>query len=274
MANEALTVLILTCEKYGDLWKPHLDFLSKSWPGCPFRRLLVTDCPTERRFPEVEIFSAGAGLSVPRRLASVLPQVGTAYILLTLDDYFPVFPISTEEIIRLAEVMEREGLDYIRLFPDPPSRRKLPGHRGLYRVDLQTDYAVNLYPGIWRRSFLEATLPGPGDIWAYEVSLTHTARRLGAKCAMTRGREFPILDVIRKGRVLHRAKRFLSRRGIPLEGRETVPWREELRIFLFNHGKRYLPRPLARWVKRQLNRLGYRFFTDQYEDTYDRPSAN
>ena len=268
MASD-LTILIQTCQGYSDLWQPHLDFLSRNWPDCPFRRLLVTDAPTQRRFPGIEVVSAGAGLHMPRRLAAVLPEIRTEFVLLTLDDYFPVSPISTEAITRLTEVMEREELDYIRLFPDPPPRGRYPGIPGLHRVDLGIPYAVNLYPGIWRTSFLEATLPGPEDIWAYEVSLTHTARRLGAGCAMTRGREFPILDVIRKGKILHRAKQSLFRRGIVLAGRDTVPRLEELRIYLFNHGKRYLPQPLARWVKKGLNRLGYTFFTDEYEETYD-----
>lgn len=268
-----LTIMIQTCRGYSDLWVPHLDFLRESWPDCPFRTLLVTDAPANAAFPGVEVLAAGAGLHMPGRLAAVLPQITSEYLLLTLDDYFPVCPIDTREIRRLVEIMEREKLDYLRLFPDPPpaGRHSVPG---LYRVDLGTDYAVNLYPGIWRRDFLLATLPGPEDIWAYEVSLTHTARRLNARCAMTRGREFPVLDVIRKGKLLHKAARHLGKRGIFLPGREPVPRAEELRIFLFNRGKRLLPRPAARWVKRQLKKLGFTFFTDQYEERYDRTSAN
>lgn len=274
MDTEILTLMIQTCEAYSDLWQPHLDFLGKSWPDCPFRRILVTDEPTRRCFPGVEVFAAGAGLHMPGRLAAVLPHISSKYILLTLDDYFPVYPISTAEISRLVDIMDSQGLDYLRLFPDPPSFHPYPGQRGLYRVDLSTDYAVNLYPGIWRTSFLSKTLPGSGDIWAYEVSLTHTARRINARCATTFGREFPVLDVIRKGKVLPRARRYLAKQGIPLSGRETVPRREELRIFLFNWGKKLLPKPAARWVKGRLKQRGFTFYTDQYEERYDGYSAD
>lgn len=274
MNAENVTLMIQTCEKYSDLWTPHLALLAENWPDCPFRKLLVTDRPTDRTFPGVEVFAAGAGLHAPGRLEAVLPHIDSDYILLTLDDYFPLYPLSTGKILHLAETMEAEGLDYIRLFPDPPAFRRFPGRKGLFSVDLRTDYAVNLYPGLWRKSFLEATLPGPGDIWAYEVSLTHTARRLNAKCAMTWGREFPVLDVIRKGKLLHWAEKVLKKQGIRLEGRQIVPLREEMRIFLFNWGKKLLPRPAARWVKKRLKKRGYTFFTDQYEEAYDRNSAD
>ncbi len=269
---DTVTLMIQSCEGYSDLWEPHLAFLAESWPDCPFRKLLVTDLPTARQFPGVEVFAAGAGCHLPARLRAVLPRVDTKYLLLTLDDYFPVYPIDTAQILRLLEIMEARGLDYLRLFPDPPSREKIGP--GLYAVDLAVDYAVNLYPGLWRTSFLEATLGQSLDIWAYEVSLTHTARELQARCAMTWGREFPVLDVIRKGKLLHRAARFLKQRGMALAGREIVPLWEEWRIFLFNHGKRYLPPPLARRVKGLLNKLGFSFYTDAYEANYDRHSAN
>lgn len=273
MEAESLTLMIQTCGKYSDLWEPHMAFLFQNWPGHP-PAVLVTDEPTNAVFPGVEVFAAGAGLHMPGRLAAVLPRIQTEYILLTLDDYFPVYPIDTAEIARLVNIMDAKGLDYIRLFPDPPFFRPFPGQTGLFRVDLNTDYAVNLYPGLWRKSFLEATLPGPADIWAYEVSLTHTARQRNAKCAMTWGREFPVLDVIRKGKLLRRAKRFLSRRGICLESRKTVPLWEEIRIFCFNWGKKLLPRPAALWVKKQLRKWGFSFYTDQFEENYDTNTAN
>ncbi len=256
-----LTLMIQTCENFSDLWDPHMQLLAESWPDRP-RTLLVTDCPTDAAFPGVDTFAAGPGKHMPARLAAALPHVKTEYILLTLDDYFPICPISTARIVRLVETMDREQLDYIRLHAGPDSRRKT-GNSGLYAIDLTEDYAVNLYPGIWRRTFLEQTILEETDIWSYEVSLTHSARRLRARCALSKGREFPILDVVRKGRLLHHANAYLRRRRLYHGSREVLPWREELRLFLFHTGKRLLPRPAARWVKAWLRHLGMRFYSDR-----------
>lgn len=254
-----LTVMIQTCDAFSDLWEPHLRLLDRNWPDRP-ETWLVTDAPTNLRFPGVKVLSAGAGAHMPQRLVAALPYIESPYILLTLDDYFPIRPISTERLLSLVDIMEREGLDYIRLFSDPPSFQRM--ENGLYAIDLSVDYAVNLYPGIWRKDFLEKTLIS-ADIWAYEVSLTHTARREQARCALSRGREFPILDVVRKGKLLHRAARYLKKQGLYRGRREVISWREELRILLFNTGKKLLPRPAAWWVKAFLRRRGFRFYSDE-----------
>lgn len=263
--SHKLTLMIQTCAGFSDLWAPHFHLLKESWPDCPVRTILVTDSPTNRSFSDVEIRSTGSGMHMPARLAAVLPEIRTEYILLTLDDYFPIHSISTERLSRLVEVMDAEKLDYLRLFSDPGSFRKLR-HTGLYAIDLRENYAVNLYPGIWRRDFLAQTLSVETDIWTYEVSLTHTARRLQARCALSKGGEFRILDVVRKGKLLHRANAYLKRRGLYHGCREVIQWREELRIFVFSTGKRLLPRPAAEWVKAKLRRRGMRFYSDRISE--------
>ena len=260
-----LTFMIQTCSKFSDLWEPHLSLLRENWPDCPVTPLLVTDDAADAVFPGVEIFSAGAGKHMPARLEAVLPRIKTDYILLTLDDYFPIYPVSTEKIVRLVEIMEAEQLDYIRLFSDPPSFQKWEGIPGLYRIDLEENYAVNLYPGLWRKSFLEKTLQNSADIWRYEVSLTPTARVLHARCALSRGGEFRILDVVRKGKLLHYPSRYLRRRGLYRGNREVISWRDELRVAVFSTGKKLLPRAAALWVKDRLRKRGVRFYSDQLE---------
>ena len=260
--SRKLTLMIQTCGAFSDLWEPHFHLLAESWPDRPIRTLLVTDSPTQAAFSGVEVVSAGDGMHMPARLAAVLPEIQTEYILLTLDDYFPIHPISTQRLSRLVEIMERDKLDYIRLFSAPNSCQKTE-HTGLYQIDLSENYAVNLYPGIWRRDFLARTLIAETDIWTYEVSLTHTARRLRARCALSKGGEFPMLDVVRKGKLLHRANAYLKRRKLYCGHREVIGWGEELRVFVFSTGKRILPRPAAQWVKERLRRSGVQFYSDR-----------
>lgn len=271
--SSKLTLMIQTCEAFSDLWEPHFQLLAENWPDRPVRTLLVTDSPTECTFPGIDVISTGAGDHMPARLAASLPRVQTDYILLTLDDYFPIRPISTENLSRLVSIMDAEKLDYVRLFSQPNSFRK-SRHTGLYEIDLTENYAVNLYPGLWRREFLLQTLLPALDIWTYEVSLTHTARRLHARCALSKGREFPILDVVRKGKLLHRAHFYLKRRNLYHGPLPLIFWREELRIFLFTAGKTILPRPAARWVKARLRRRGVRFYSDQIpEVSHEQPAG-
>ena len=106
--------------------------------------------------------------------------------------------------------MDAEWIAYLRLFTDPNSHKKFKDYKGLYEIPLDVNYAVNLYQGIWRRDFIEKTLGDSQTIWKYEVSLTPTARQIEARCVLSKGKDFEILDVIRKGKLLHKANRWLK----------------------------------------------------------------
>ena len=265
MLEGRLTLLINTCEAFSDLWDTHFRFLEENWGDRTVKTCLLTDRDTDRTFDGVSVISAGEGKEFPERIAKFIESVDTEYVLITLDDYFPVKRIENEKIERLLDIMDREKIDYIRLFPSPNSHRRYGGHKGLYKVSLDRNYAVNLYQAVWRTSFLKETVGRRRTIWEYEVSLTGCARANGAKCALSKGGEFEILDVIRKGKILHKAKRYLKRRGITLNSREVISRKEEFRIFVFSVGERILPGWAASSVKRVLRKRGVRFFSDGAE---------
>lgn len=263
-------VLISTCDAFSDLWDPAMALYRKNWADCPAPILLVTDRGTDRRFPGVETVCAGAGAEMTERLRRAMEQVTAPYVLLTLDDYFLTRPISTEKIRQALSFMEDEGVDYVRMVPASghylrrEGASEFPRHRGFYLRCIDTgSYKVSLVPGLWRVSFLRATLEGPPrTAWAYEVSLTETARALNAKCAISNHDEFPYLDVIRKGRLLHRARRWFVKNGVPLLDREIVPLKTECSLAVRTFLRHWLPQDLFRRLKAAMSRRGHSFFSD------------
>ena len=262
MLEDRLTLLINTCDAFSDLWDYHFRFLEENWSDRKLKTCLLTDRATDRSFEGVEVMSAGEGKEFPERIAEFSETADTEYVLLTLDDYFPVKKIDNGKIERLLDIMDKEGIDYLRLFPDPNSHRSFGDHKGLYEISLDEKYAVNLYQAIWRTSFLKKTVGKRRSIWNFEVSLTGSAKQNGAKCVLSKGGEFEILDVIRKGKVLHKAKRYLKRRGIELEKRETAPYSLEFRYFIFSMGKKILPLKAAAAARKILRKMGVKLYSD------------
>lgn len=260
--KDKLTMTVHTCDKYSDLWEGHFKLLNQNWPDRGIETLLVTDAHTDRTFDGVRVISTGDGLELSERVAAVLPQIKTEYILFALDDYYPIYPISTAKIERLIDIMDREGLDYVRLFKYPNSRKRLPGYKNLYQVSLTRNYAVNLFQGIWRKSFLEKTVKNPKNAWMYEVSLTKIAADCGAKCVQSKGNEYPILDIVSKGKILHKGKRYFKRNPIYHGNRETMPIKEEMRAFILNSAKTILPYRFINYTRNVMRRHGHRFFSD------------
>lgn len=276
--REILTLVIHTCDKFSDLWDGHVSLLRQNWQDRDIRALLVTDKPTDRRFDGVEIFAAGEGTELSRRIAAVLPHITTEYMLVTLDDYFPIYPIDTEKIAGLIDAMDAEQLDYIRLFKRPGSKQKISGYDTLYHVDLHskkdTHYQVNMYAGIWRKRFVELTVQQEKNAWDYELSLTQIAREHNMRCAMSKGHEFDTLDVVRKGQLLHKSARYFKKHPQLYQGDRTVISRQTEIIFAIRTFiKDVTPQRFVDFLKSIMRRRGLEFYSDRVVIT-DENSAN
>jgi hypothetical protein len=224
--------------------------------------ILVTDCITNRQFNGVQVFSAGNKLEMPARIKSVICSVKTDYVFLTLDDYFVKDKILDSDIESVLSFICKNNVDYFRLFPIPNDKKSIIGHKGWNWIDLETNYAVNLYPGIWKRSFLEKVLDCNLSPWEFEVTLSKKAKKENAICVMSKNNEFPILDVVRKGKVLHKAKRYLESNNLNIGNRPVISYWVEIKLKIFGIGSRILPNKIAKYIRNILHNFGMKFYSD------------
>ena len=266
MLREQMTILILSCDKFSDLWDGQIKQLEKNWPDRDMETFVVTDAPTDRHYEGIRILSAGTEPEWSDRLAFALREVKTPYVFLTLDDYFLIEPVSTAQIETLVETMEAQKLDYLRLFPRPKSAtlEELPGCKGIRRVDTTKNYSVNLYAGIWKREFAEYTVAKPLNAWRFEVSLPKRALDYGASCAVCTDKVYQILDVVRKGKLLHKSAAYFRKHPGIYEGdRETNTWSFEAKLWCKTMAGRHAPKPVKNALKKFLRKRGHTFFTDE-----------
>ena len=260
--NEELIMIISSCEAYSDLWGNHVTCLKKYWPNRCINSIIVTDKKHPDDIKDVDIFSAGDSLEMPQRLKECLKHIKQEYILLTLDDYYIKDKIETQKKKRALNIMKKNKLDYFRFWPYPHEKNPMKGVNKVFWISLEGTYKVNLYPGIWKKSFLENTLNGELSAWTYEVTLTQTAKFLEAKCAYSTNNEFPIMDMIRKGKLLHPAKRFLKKNGMTLN-RECIPYLQEIKLNFMYYAKEIIPRPILKKLKKIMVKLGMRFISEE-----------
>ncbi len=265
MLKDKATMLIFSCDKFSDLWQGHIKLLEENWPDRGMKTYIVTDSNKNGyQFENVEILAVGDNVEWSDRLAAALDRVRTDYVLFTLDDYYPIHPIQTERIERLIQIADTENLDYIRLFHMPWGHQRFKDYKDLYEIDLYaSQYAVNLYAGIWRTDFMKQTAKAGLTAWAFEVSLTKAARELNAKCIMSKGKEFEILDVIRKGKLLNHANWYFKRHpGIYTSDRQIIKLSTEVYLNSRMLLKELLPRKVLKWLKAQGRKHGMQFYSE------------
>ena len=259
--KDKLTMVISSCEAYSDLWDNHILLLNENWKDRDIKAVIVTDKVHESNYQDIEIFPAGDLLEMPQRLKKYIKTCDTEYILITLDDYYVDKKIDTKKIQRAIDIMETKKLDYFRFWPYPHERKKIDDIEKAYWIELNGNYKVNLYPAIWKKTFLEATIKDSLSAWEYEVSLTSIAKSLGANCAYSVNDEFHIVDVIRKGELLHPAKKYLDSKGLKLD-RKLISRKQEIKLDIMYYAKEVVPKPILRVIKKIMVKMGYKFISE------------
>ncbi len=265
MLKNKLTCLILSCNKFSDLWDGNIFLFNEYWPDRDFDTYLVTDSSTDREYKGIEILCAGDNLEWSERLSFALSKVKTEFVFITLDDYFLIRPVDSKIISRMISLMESGLYDYLRLFPRPKRATlcELNGYNGVYHVNTSINYSVNLYSGIWRKSFIEFAVREPKSAWAFEVSLSKIARDYRAKCICSYNNDYKILDVVRKGKILHSANRYFKRHpGIYDGHRDIQSWQYEVGLWVKTMIGRHSPRFLYKRIKFVYKALGGHSFID------------
>ncbi len=255
-----LELVILSCDKYADLWEHHINLLQKYWCLSEIKISLVSESDCGKSFQNVNIIKAGSK-EFSSRLEYALSFIESKYVLLILDDYFLCNKVSFDKIKNLIDECEQKNVDYIRLFKRPKHSVKEEFANGFYRIDTSDNYAVNLFPSIWKTEKLRETFIKPASAWEYEVSLSKTAFCKNFLCLMASESLFPIVDILRKGKIKRSAKAFLRKENIKIERETHFLFSEifyNIRLFLSEN----LPRPIFRLIKKTTQKMGAKFYSD------------
>lgn len=256
-------VLISTCDKFSDLWDEHIALLKKNWVGNPWQIYMVTDRPTNKHYDGVEIITADENLDFPMRIKYAWNFIVADYVLLTLDDYFLIENVYSDKLNYLVKRAENENIDYLLLYDRRKvNPKKYEAVESLTPIDLNQKYAVNLYPAIWKKDFLKNSVNGDLSPWLYEPTLTEYARKNKAKCFFNHSGSFVILDVVRKGKVLHKAQKYFKKNGIDIGRRPTISYFTEFKLAFMDAVSWYAPKWFFRIIKKTAKACGMKFYSE------------
>src|SRR5689334_3419776 len=99
--SEACSLLVLSCDKYNDLWGPFFTLLNRFWPDCPFPVYLGSESRKWTGKPAVQTLNSSTpSTDWTGLLRDYLLQIGTPYVLIVLDDYFLRRRVENSAILR------------------------------------------------------------------------------------------------------------------------------------------------------------------------------
>lgn len=163
-----IAFVVLSCDKYSDLWEPYIDLFNRYWSDCPFDKYLVSNIKTLTT-SSFHIINSGVDECWSSGLLKVLSILENRYeyIFITLEDLFILKKVDNNQILRLMDSFENHNGNYLRLYtkgryPD----RIIDDHMG--ELLKSNPYRINCVYSIWRISILKGLLKTDENAWEFE----------------------------------------------------------------------------------------------------------
>jgi hypothetical protein len=208
-----LTIIVTSCDKYADLWKPFATLFRKYWPDCPYGLKLVTESPArEGDFVFDEVIPCGR-IGWGDRLALALEQVKTPYVLMLCDDYLLCDRVENKKMEHFIDLAEKHKAGNLRLIQNPKHSGLFSDEERLGYYQPKTPYCIATQAGLWNTEFLKRLAKGYASIWEFE-RLGSLRDDLNQPIIGTHSMEFPFEDAVHKGKWEYAGVRLCERNGI------------------------------------------------------------
>jgi hypothetical protein len=158
-------VLIVSCDKYKDLWGPCITLFRRYWNDCPYPVYLLSNT-VQANFSSVTPILTGADLSWSDNLLIALEQVPQSHVLLYIEDLFLVHSVESKTVHSLIERCIREDWNYLRLNPTPKGDNRIDEF--ISEISPGSVYRSSVVFSVWNISTLKQILKTGESAWDFE----------------------------------------------------------------------------------------------------------
>lgn len=229
-SDSRMAVFVVSSDSRQDVFRAVAPCFGLYWPDCPYVKYVGLNSPLEEQ-PVAgfrPVFAPVLGWRDELRIQ--LSQLSEEFILLWLDDFLLLRPVSTVRVERLRLLAGEGSLNYLRLIEIERSfavrlvARLLASvqEREYVPVPTGVPYYSSLQAAIWRRKHLLDMLDSYGEqtIFGFE----HHALPGRQHFAVVGSPPIRYTHLVEKGRWLPYAKRVLEAAGLELAGSDRPTW--------------------------------------------------
>jgi hypothetical protein len=166
-------VVIASCDKSKDLWKPLVESYDRFWPDCPMRKYLITN-HARPKIDGVEVVTVGEDRGWSAGLKTAIGRLKEEYVLLYVDDLFLIKQVDTHRLAEVLGWVEQHRPECVRLnsisdnYPVASMPRRTDG-RLCGEIAPGSDYRVSTVLSLWKRQTLIEIVREGESAWEFEI---------------------------------------------------------------------------------------------------------
>ena len=117
--NCDVAFVVVSCDKYSDLWGPFFSCMEKYWQDCPFEKYLVSN-HLEITCEGVRNVKVGDDRSYSDNLRSALEHIIHEWVILWLDDVFVSDTVDSRGLLDIIQHAKLARAGFVKLAADMP----------------------------------------------------------------------------------------------------------------------------------------------------------
>ena len=170
--GDGCPVLVVSCDRYADLWKPFFSLFWKRWPDCPYPVYLGTNHAVYAD-PRVAMLAVGDDVNWSLGVQRMLEQLDVEHVIVFLEDFLITETVRTEAVDRLVRIARERQLGCLRLaaglplaFPPSCPSNDFPDLGVIAQGEV---FRVSAQVAIWRTETLKKLLVPGLNAWDFET---------------------------------------------------------------------------------------------------------
>lgn len=166
--NEKIAFVVLSCDKYSDLWPLYIRCFQKFWPECPYDKYFVSNCK-EVDSTEFKSILIGEDETWSIGLKKVLDSLrdNYKYIFITLEDLYLYKAVNNSMVTATIQSFVEADGTYLRV---NTHKRKpdLPFNEYFGKIKQDAIYRNNCVYAVWNIEKLYDLLRDNENAWEFE----------------------------------------------------------------------------------------------------------
>jgi hypothetical protein len=210
MKKNDLAIMILSCDRYEDLWSFFFESFFKYWPDCNFPLYLVSNTKTYSDY-RVTTLLTGVDRDWSTTLKNALNLIDHEDVFFIFEDIFLKSRVDNQRFTQAYKWFRDKDASYLRLRPFPRPDFHIDDHYGV--LDNKAMYRTSLFFAFWgRKSLISALRPGESP-WEFEMLSVARCKDLSG-FYVARDACFDFIHGVERGKWIPSTFKYLQQNGL------------------------------------------------------------
>jgi hypothetical protein len=225
-SSNDVAFMVVSCDKYSDLWDPFFHCLYKYWPDCPYKIYLLSNHQKYVKF-SVTTLNIGDDRSYADNLRAGIAQIKEPWVILFVEDALIAKPVDTERFQSVIADAQSIPVGYLKITPDLPLCYDIRPNSQIGPVPKGVRYRSAIGMALYKVETLNKLLTPGASAWELDKSTISDDMEELFFALTSKAARRPLLSLVHgviKGKWYWSAIPFLKREGFKhvLKGRDRL----------------------------------------------------